>query len=86
MLLVLSLVFHIAHFIKKLSGFSLKFKCAIITIIYLNSLIFPLTNNRWIELEKKQPAGQWAVWQGASIAKERMFVDCPCEVVWALPF
>lgn len=49
-----------------LSQFSLKFKCAIIAIIYLNSLLFPLTKKIWMELEIKQPDDEWGAsgeWQ-----------------------
>lgn len=49
---LLALVFEIIHFIQNIfAKFSLKFRCTIIVIIYLNSLLFPLTKEIWTKLK-----------------------------------
>lgn len=48
--------FYPEHFLPE---FSLKFRCAIMVIIYLNSLLFPLTKEIWTKLEIKLADDEW---------------------------
>lgn len=65
---LLALVFEIIHFIQNIfARIPLKFRCTIIVIIYLNSLLFPLTKEIWTKLEIKLADNEWGGSEGRRI-------------------